>query len=475
MRTTWPFLMLVAVACGGEAAREGAQVEQQAPVPQAPAPEAPPAPPAYLAVSPRSVAFDAIGDTVRLVLPAGADCQSALPSVATVDPAGLVRALSNGVTHLRCWGDDATATVRVAVDQEVARVSITADLGFEIARAGDTLRLGLARVDRLGTTVETARPQWASLQPEVVSVDAVSGIAVGVADSGTARVIAQVDGHADTVTVELGRKVVIPLLSQSTRSASSRAARAAALRRASPTARRGASGPVADRRFAGNEIGVREVRPADSLNFQDPAASSLSRRARTLIPYAVATLADHGVTDEGGQPLERSSGVMFGVGADVITRGWLRASFQVSTGTLAAQTPAARDQTVTDGRFDMGIAAFTWLTLNVGVQSRVYSDISTSQWIMVRTGGDLRFNLGDTPLTGLASLNLLPYTSRGEGNTSPNFGMATAFGMGFERGRFNASIKYFIETYGFPAQAGVAAREEQFSGLELRLGLLFGW
>lgn len=473
---TLPFLLLAVMACGGEAAREAVQVEQQAPAPQAPAPETPPAPPAYLAVRPRSVAFDAIGDTARLVLPEGADCQSAMPSVATVDASGLVRALANGVTHLRCWGNDATATVRVTVNQEVARVAITAEQGFEIAKAGDTLRLGVARVDRLGTTVATARPHWASLQPEVVAVDAVTGVAVGVADSGTARVVALVDGLADTVTLDVGVKTTaIPLLTQSTRSAASRAARAAALRRTSPTTRRGTAGPVADRRFAGNEVGVRDVRPSDSLHFQDPGASSLSRRARSLVPYAVATLADHGVTDEGGQPLERSSGVMFGVGADVITRGWLRASFQVSTGTLAAQTPAARDQTVTDGRLDVGIAAFSWLTLNVGVQSRVYSDISTSKWIMVRTGGDLRFNLGDTPLTGLASLNLLPYTSRGEGNTSPNFGMTTAFGMGFERGRFSASLKYFIETYGFPAQAGIAAREEQFSGLEFRLGLLFGW
>jgi len=53
--------------------------------------------------------------------------------------------------------------------------------------------------------------------------------------------------------------------------------------------------------------------------------------------------------------------------------------------------------------------------------------------------------------------------------------MNTAFGVGLELGRFSASLKYFIERFGFPAQAGIAAREEQFSGLEFRLGLLFGW
>jgi hypothetical protein len=228
-------------------------------------------------------------------------------------------------------------------------------------------------------------------------------------------------------------------------------------------------------RAALNEVGVRDIRPSDSLNFQDPLEIARAPRARTLMPYAVATMADHGVTDQGGQPLERSSGPMFGVGAEVITRGWLRANFQITTGTLAAQTSAARDQTVTDGRFDLGIAAFSWLTLNAGVQSRVYEDITSVRWVMFRTGGELKFNLGDTPLTGVASLNLLPYISRGEGNTAPNFGMNTSFGMGFERGRFNASVRYFLESYGFPSQGGVAAREEQFSGLEFRLGLMFGW
>jgi hypothetical protein len=362
------------------------------------------------------------------------------------------------------------------VAQQVARVTIMADEGLEIVNAGDTLRFGIAKVDRLGTTVEAARPEWASLQPEVLQVDAASGVAVGVADSGSARVVARVDGLADTVTVELGRKIP-PLLSQSSRSAGSRAARNAALRRAAVTptaARRTTAGPVAERRDVA-AIGVRDIRTSDSLNFQDPLEIARAPRSRALVPYAVATLADHGVTDQGGQPLERSSGPMFGIGAEIITRGWLRADFQISRGTLAAQTPAARDQTVTDGRLDLGVAAFSWLTLNAGVQSRVYEDITSVRWVMVRTGGELHFNLGDTPLTGVASLNLLPYISRGEGNTAPNFGMNTAFGMGFERGRFSASIRYFLESYGFPSQGGVAAREEQFSGLEFRLGLMFGW
>lgn len=321
------------------------------------------------------------------------------------------------------------------------------------------------------TTVETARPERASLHPEVLRVDAAAGTAVEVVDTGAARVVARVDGLADTVTVQFGRRAAaIPLLTQLSLSGGASAARTAALRRAATltgAARRTSAGPGAD-------IGARHVRPADSLNFQDPAAA-LVRRARTLSPYAVAMLADHGVSGQGSQPLERGSGVMFGVGADVLTRGWLRASLQVSTGTLAAQTAAARDQTVTDGRFDLGVAAVSWLNLNAGVQSRIYKDISETRWVMVRIGGDVRFNLGNTPLSGVASLNLLPIVSRGQGNTSPNFGMNTAFGMGLERGRLSASVKYFIERYGFPAQAGIAAREEQFSGLEFRLGFLFGW
>ncbi len=467
-------LLLIAAACGGETARESVPVEQPAAAIPAPLPEAPPPAP-RLAVGPRAVLLDAIGDTVRLVLPGAAACRSAAPAVATVDDLGLVRAVANGATLLHCRDGEAAASVRVTVAQAIARISITSEGGFDIPKAGESLQLDLARVDRLGAPVSTAPARWASLQPEVVRIDAVSGIALGMVDSGAARVVARVDGFADTVTVELGRKpTTIPLLSQSARTSTSRAARLAALRRmTTPSARRGPAGPVADRRFLGNMVGVRDVQAGDSLDFQDPGAALLARRARTVVPYAVAVLADHGVNEQG--VLERSSGVMFGVGAEIVTRGWFRAGVQVATGTLAAQTAASRDQTVTDGRVDLGIAAFPWLTLNAGVQSRVYKDISAVRWVMVRTGGDVHVNLGGTPLTGIASLNLLPVISRGDGNTAPNFGMNTGLGMGFERGRFNASLKYFVERYGFPAQAGAAARQEQFSGLEFRLGILFGW
>jgi hypothetical protein len=473
----WPLLLIVGTGCPGESPREA--VVERTPAPAVAAVEPAPPVPVRLAVSPRSADFDALGDTLRLSLPAGVACESAMPSVATVDASGLVRSVMNGATQLHCRGDHATAMVKVTTYQKVARIAITTEQGLEIARAGDTLRLGLARVDRLGTTVANVRPDWASLHPDVLRVDAASGVAVGVVDSGTARVVARVDGLTDTVTVELGRRAkVVPLLMTSSRGGNARVVRNAALRRAATpiaAARRSGAGPVADRRFAAPGIGARGVLPSDSLDFQDPTVVALARRGRVLNPYAVLMLADHGVSDQGGQPLERSSGMMFGAGIAVETRSWLRASAQVSTGTLAAQTAASREQKVTDGRIDLGVAAFPWLTLTAGVQSRVYKDISATRWVMVRTGGDLRYNLGATPLSGVASLSVLPVISRGKGNTSPSFGINTAVGVGFEQDRFSVSLKYFVERYGFPAQAGLAAREEQFTGLEFRLGLFFGW
>ncbi len=185
-----PLLALAAIACG-EKAR--VQVAVQPPPPETvfvrqPEPVKPP--PAPLDVSPRSLAFDAIGDTARLALPEGAACVAATGDVAQVDSTGLVRAAANGETHLRCWLGEHNASVRVSVAQQLSRVAVVADEGLALRKSGDSLHFNLARVDRLGTPVVDVRPTWSSLSPSVVRVDPASGVAVSLADTGTALIVA---------------------------------------------------------------------------------------------------------------------------------------------------------------------------------------------------------------------------------------------------------------------------------------------
>jgi len=478
-----PFAALVAlVACTGrEAPRQAAAPPAEAPAEAAPV--AAPQPP-RLVVEPRTVAFDAISDTLRLSLPSGTACRSANEAVAAVDITGLVRSAGNGDTHLRCWLGRSQRVVPVQVVQAVARVGIVAEPpGLSLEKGGDSVRLRLAGVDRMGTSVEMGRPVWESLQPEVVRVDAATGLAQGVADSGVARIVAQLDRYTDTVTIEVGRKPTAAPLARVTSATAASRIRSAALRGArQPSAalsrQRGVAAPPATggAAAAGTPtasrpgmalIGARELRPSDSLAFQDPAAQAAGR-GWTLTPSLRVVIADHGLSEAGS--LERNSGMLLGAGADVAGLGWLRLGVTLLTGSLSAQTTAARDQKVTLGRLDVGIAAAPWLTLSTGAESRLYSALGDVRWLSVRAGGQVRFAFGGTPLSGLLGVHILPLVSRGSGNVSPSLGLNTTVGLLLERGRLASSLRYVVERYTYPSSTG---REEHFSSLELRFGLAF--
>ena len=475
----------LSLACAGEKA--GQQVAA-APAPETvyvQQPAAPVAAPAPLDVSPRSLAFDALGDTLRLAFPAGTSCTSASPDIAVVDEQGLVRAAANGVTHLRCWLEDQNASIKVSVTQQLARVAVVADEGLALRRSGDSLQLGLARVDRLGTPVADARPTWVSLAPEIVRVNPATGVATGVADSGIARVIGIVADFADTVLVEVGAKArSTQLLTTTGRTSLSRAralARANQQRGTRPNLSAGPGGitsqsvtsPGAAQQQQQNAgIGARPAAPGDSI-FQAPQTSEYAR-ARTLAPTFTAGFAEYR-TMQPVSGLEKTSGMVFGGELAVMTRGPLSFRFSFLTGTLGKDTSTViKDRKLMAGSLDAGVALSPWLSLVAGVEARRFEDVVVQRWMMVRAGAEANFSLGGGPLRGIARLQLVPLINIASSTpvTSPSFGLMSALGIGFENRRLSASALYDIERFSFP---NTSNRKEQFGALLFRFGYKFGW
>ena len=112
--------------------------------------------PVRYGVAPTVLAFDAIGDIAEVTarpVGAGAVCKSDADSIALVERGTFVKARANGTTRVRCRVGDGAGTVQVTVRQQVARSSIRSERGLALRPGLDTLRLSVARVDRLGRRV----------------------------------------------------------------------------------------------------------------------------------------------------------------------------------------------------------------------------------------------------------------------------------------------------------------------------------
>ena len=147
--------------------------------------------------------YDASGKEVTSTF---ATWTSADPSIATVPPGpagdAYVKAISPGVTHIvATWnGTVVTSTIIVgkAPGTASAWVEVTPSTST-IASVGGSTQLGVAAKDADGTAVNSSQVPWKSLDPATAAVNG-SGLVSGVAQ-GTARIVAQYSGAADTATV----------------------------------------------------------------------------------------------------------------------------------------------------------------------------------------------------------------------------------------------------------------------------------
>lgn len=175
-----------------------------------------PGPIARISVQPGSFLLDALGDTVRLAAFAADAFGNAVatdevawnsldPSVAAVDPDGLVRAVSNGESRIVAEAGNVADTITVRVDQRVASLGISPRTDT-LRAVGDTLELGLDPRDRNGHPVEVSEVRWSSLDETVIEVDT-AGRAVA-RGAGSGRVSATSGSVADTVTLVVEQTVV---------------------------------------------------------------------------------------------------------------------------------------------------------------------------------------------------------------------------------------------------------------------------
>lgn len=128
-------------------------------------------------------------------------CRSRNDDIATLSANGRVTARSNGLTWIICAKDNLRDSVSVVVRQRAARAQIVADgPTFVLKTVGDSLRLGMIAVDRLGETINDGWVTWVSEEPAIAHVDISTGVVIGVS-VGSTMIIGKIDDYTDSILV----------------------------------------------------------------------------------------------------------------------------------------------------------------------------------------------------------------------------------------------------------------------------------
>ncbi|MDE2876040.1 MAG: Ig-like domain-containing protein [Gemmatimonadota bacterium] len=169
---------------------------------------------AEVRVSPDSVTLVAFEDTVRVVADAldanGHEVASAefawssAGSVATVDGAGLVAAVGNGITVVTATSGEASGSATVTVQQRVVAMRVSPD-SVTLVAVGDTVRLAAEALDANGHEVASTEFAWSSAD-SVATVDA-SGLVTAVGN-GIAVVTATCGETYGSATVTVQQRVL---------------------------------------------------------------------------------------------------------------------------------------------------------------------------------------------------------------------------------------------------------------------------
>ena len=165
----------------------------------------------FIVVTPRYDTLTAIADTGRLAALAFDSLNFPIPNpsvgwttsdaaIATVNPAGLVRAERNGVVLVTASAAGQAASTTILVRQDVVGARIAQDR-LALTGSGDTLRLAALGIDRNGYPVTGAALSWRSGSLCVATVD--DGGLVTARGAGEAAVIATPmnGGRSDTAAV----------------------------------------------------------------------------------------------------------------------------------------------------------------------------------------------------------------------------------------------------------------------------------
>jgi hypothetical protein len=435
-----------------------------------------PEPVVEFAVFPPRVRFSALGDATQLRLePLAAAPESALPSdslesycrsanesVAVVAAGGFVTALGNGVTQVLCQVGESSGSLEVRVTQRAARVAIIAERDMWVSLEGDTLPLTLARVDSRNEPIPDAQATWASLDPDIVTVDA-SGVANGFA-LGQGRIVGELHGLADTAVIEVVAEGVATEVTRRPRIVARRPGRA---RAGSDVGRR--EGP-ARARGAATTLGARPVPDEGAFAKLPPDASLVYTRSLSL--WTAVKHAEHRV--DVGAGVEQTSGLLFGGGIKWALANRIELEGRGFVGKLTSDDPGVSDRTVNDLQLDVNLRALPWLTFTVGSGLRSYTtSVATQRWSSLRTGGEANLELIDGTLRAVFRGFVHPVISVSGLGQSPNLGLEAGAGMEYRSGKLMAGVYYGLERYDFPRVSGID-RREQFTTLRVRIGLDLG-
>ena len=159
--------------------------------------------PMTVAVTPDTLEFTALGDTLRLMAEVldqlgrpiegeSAVWESEDPLVATVDSAGLVTATGNGATTITAAAGAASGTAVVTVTQSAR--SVTVSPSADTIAPGDTLRLEAEALDDNGHRVAGARFTWSSSDTSVAALES-SGLVRGIGEGMATLTATAGDAH----------------------------------------------------------------------------------------------------------------------------------------------------------------------------------------------------------------------------------------------------------------------------------------
>ena len=157
--------------------------------------------PTTVSVAPSTLAFTALGDTVRLMAEVRDQIDRVMEGepvswasgdtmVATVDSTGLVTAVANGAATITAMAGSASGTAAVTVAQLVSTVEVAPAADTVVER--DTVRFEAEAMDANGHAVAGAAFTWASGDTSVAVVDA-SGLVTGTG-AGAVEVTATASG-----------------------------------------------------------------------------------------------------------------------------------------------------------------------------------------------------------------------------------------------------------------------------------------
>ena len=202
------------------------------------------------------------------------------------------------------------------------------------------------------------------------------------------------------------------------------------------------------------------------------AAAPVAAQERLTGKVAVSSV-EHRARAVPSPRVERSTGVFLGGGVQYQVTGWVSVELDVWAGALRGRTEGTIDRDAAQLSLSAGVPATSWLTVEGGVERRVYSSVVARQgWTIVRVGAEAHFDLLGGAAAGIARLHYLPSVAvRDLG--PPDFALVAAAGMEYRVGPATLRILYDVERVDFPERNGTRWIEE-LSALSVTLGLRLG-